>query len=191
MDYGRTAKYYSQLSRLWFGDALEQAHVIAAQHFPPGSTLVILGGGTGHYLPFLLDYSIIYVDISAEMLKIAKTYGGPNVTYVHADARWFSIPLNCSGVILPFLLDSWTPSEVQDRLLSLPPKCPIVVCDFREKPKGFQFLLQKCMYLFFKVFAGLRVQKMPPIEKLMREASRQKLTETSLFRSFIEIKVYA
>lgn len=190
MHYGRTAKYYNGLSRLFFRDALLRAHVLACQHFPPGSSLLVLGGGTGHYLPYLKNYRITYVDIAPEMLEKARTFAGDNSEFILADARTIALPAQCRGVILPFLLDNWTDHDVQQRLGSLPKSCPIVVADFTEQPRGFFKFFQKTMYLFFYWVAGVKARQMPAIEKHMREASRQKVTETSLYYSFIEIKVY-
>jgi SAM-dependent methyltransferase len=191
MDYGLTAKYYSSLSSLLFGDAILKAHVLAIQHFSPGSSLLILGGGTGTFLPYVQNYKLHFVDISDEMLNLAKRQDTGPVQFEKADARTMPLVHHYDGIIFPFLLDSWTAKEVQDRMAHLPASCPVVIADFCEKPLGIQKLLLHAMYLFFSLFAGLRVNTLPPIEKIMRETSRHKVTETSLFHAFIEIKVYS
>lgn len=188
MNYGRVAKYYQLLSRMIFGDQLIQAHRVAAETFPEGAKLLVLGGGDGSYLPLLKEYNIIFVDHSEQMIKIAQKQNHGPVEFHLADV--FDFPYSqYDGIILPFLLDNLNEEQCR-KLITHLPACPIVVCDFPEKTKGLQALLLKSMYLFFKLTANVGVSKMPPIEKIMRDYSRVKTREITLMRDFIEIKKY-
>ncbi|ADQ18378.1 class I SAM-dependent methyltransferase [Leadbetterella byssophila] len=188
MNYGRVAKYYQVLSRMIFGDHLIHAHALAAENFPKGAKLLVLGGGDGSYLPLLKDYNIIFVDHSEQMIHLAQKHSHGQVEFHLADVFDFHYSYY-DGIIVPFLLDNFNDEQCRNLIRLLPP-CPIVVCDFPEKTKGLQSLLIKSMYLFFRLTANVAVSKMPSIEEIMTEFSRVKTREITLMNDFIQIKKY-
>ena len=95
-NYDRIARYYDTLSRLVFFRSQIKAQTDQLQVIPPGSRILIVGGGTGWILEEIAKVqasglSITYVEISEEMLRLSKERGVKDieVIFIHASAEGF------------------------------------------------------------------------------------------------------
>jgi SAM-dependent methyltransferase len=83
------SKYYDLLYRDkdYPGEA-RYIHELIAQHRPGARTVLDLGCGTGRHAQLLAqrDYQLTGVDLSEEMLKVARE-GGPQLSFVQGDVR--------------------------------------------------------------------------------------------------------
>src|SRR6185295_7486640 len=77
--YDLLAPFYDALSSIVFGNSMYRAQVHLLSDIPPGSKVLVLGGGTGRWLREVsiqrFHPEITYIDSSHGMLKRARTNG--------------------------------------------------------------------------------------------------------------------
>lgn len=196
MNYARVAPWYQPLSRLIFGNTLIRAQRIALDTVSPGSRLLIAGGGDGEILKYLREWSgpIDFVEISPEMLRLARRKGSENVRWLQQDIFNFRPDQPYDIILFPFLLDNFLPEEAEKliaRLSSfLREKAQVIIIDYTETPAFGQKILLRAMYLFFRIAADVRVKALPPIEKIMQANGFHKTRSMHLYGGFVEIKHY-
>ncbi len=196
MNYGRFARSYQFLSRLVFGNALIEAQRKALDGLSPDCSLLIAGGGDGEILRHLAHWNgpIDFVEISAEMIAVAKTKSPGNIRWFQQDIFDFQPDRVYDIVLIPFLLDNFIPKEAELLIVRIPSflanNSQVIIIDYPERPVSWQKILLKSMYLFFRITANVPVNALPPIETLMQEKGFCKSLSFSLYGGFIEVKYY-
>ena len=88
--YGRFAKYYDKIYE--FKDYEKEAEVVSTlikkHQLSDGNKLLDLGCGTAKHLKYLTEYDCTGIDLSEELLEIAKT-NVPGAQFICADMRCF------------------------------------------------------------------------------------------------------
>jgi ubiquinone/menaquinone biosynthesis C-methylase UbiE len=118
-NYDNIARVYDLLSRVIFGRHIEQAQVCMLEYVPSGSSILIVGGGTGWILEKLSDQyphglQIDYVEISAEMIVLSEKRNHKEnvVNFINKPIEEFISDKSYDVIITPlssiiFLLIRW------------------------------------------------------------------------------------
>ena len=196
MNYGPVARWYQFLSKLIFGNTLVRAQHLALSAVPENSHLLIAGGGDGEVLRHLPhpECPIDFVEISPEMLRLAKQKNQKNVRWFQQDIFAFRPDKSYDVILIAFLLDNFIPKEAKQLIAHLRhflrKEGQIIIVDYTETPSFPQKILLQAMYLFFRIVANVQVKSLPPIERIMQENGFRKTGTLRLYRGFIEVKHY-
>lgn len=200
-NYDNTAWFYERLSKLVFGQAQIKAQEYFLNHIQPGTSILIIGGGTGQILESLTrlhpsGLQISYVEVSSKMMALSrKRYTGDNkIIYITAGIGEAGLTGSFDVVITAFLFDNFS----QDNLNGTFPIINAKVkqgglwfnTDFQLTGPLWQKLMLKSMYLFFKFFGAVDVQKPPDVESVFTQYGYQLKEEKRFYQNFIMSKFY-
>lgn len=170
-NFDPVAWFYDPLSRLVFGNKMRASQVRFFDSIPPGSTILILGGGTGWILDALFarvpDGKVYFAERSGAMLKRAMSHGkGFDVKFIHAG--WEDLPeVTFDVAITHYLLDIFsdeTLPRVCDAVSAKLKKDGVwLVSDFAPSQIWHRALLW-VMYRFFRVTCGIDAGRLPDWE---------------------------
>lgn len=165
------APVYDRLARLVFGHRLTHAQEVYLPEILPGSSVLILGGGTGKLIRALLevqpDCRVTFVEASEAMLLRAKKWnqGSPNIEYVHGTEHSILPGASYDVVITPFYLDMFREDQLSGlvKLIGRSTRVPgkWLVTDFYSPGTIGQRWLLRIMYLFFRVTTGIDASSLP------------------------------
>lgn len=164
-DFNFVAPFYDLLVRLVFGKKLWEAQKTHLHLVEKGSSVLVLGGGTGRILEWLPDCKITYIDASKKMIEKAKKRGAAN--FICSDFLAYESTETFDWIICPFFLDCFEDKEFDlvvrkiEGLLN--PNSKMIVTDFKADAAG-QRLIVRSMILFFRVFARLGSKKLLEIQ---------------------------
>src|SRR5688500_699824 len=152
------AKYYDPLARLVFGNALQ----LSERHFlhlvPPGSTVLIVGGGTGRVLKHIFEHNptchVWFIEASRQMLSRAsrnlEARYAERVKFVYGTEASISRGVKFDVIITNFYLDLYPDKELLDVCTILNEKLNEkglwLASDFHEGGKWWQRLMLSVMY---------------------------------------------
>ena len=209
MSFDRVAPYYDGLARLVFGRSIQRAQCYFLDQIPPTAWVLVVGGGTGWLLPYLLErpevIHVTYLEASAAMLRQAQQkirHLDPQriaiAEFVHGDERSLKENDRFSVVITNFVLDMYEGAAL-DTLMrrladQLTPEGRWLFTDFRlsarKKHRWWQRLATRAMYIFFHIAAGIAQQSLPPYDEHFRAHGFRMTHERAFFRDFIVSRVY-
>src|SRR6478736_9951859 len=118
MGFDRIAMYYDALARLVFGKSLQKAQTCFLNYIPPGSNVLVLGGGTGWWLNEFLRLNptckIVYIDESSEMIRLAKmsTNNDSRIEFVQGTQDSLPRQIEFDVVILFCFLDIFSDEQL-------------------------------------------------------------------------------
>jgi tRNA (cmo5U34)-methyltransferase len=196
------ARHYNFLARLVFGKAIwkSQAHFLT--FIPPGTKLLIVGGGSGEILPYLWRInpgcSIWYVEASSEMLAMASKKVKPEVrnkvNFIHGTEAAIPEGIVFDVIITHFFLDLF-PNEkglalCRNLYRQLQPRGLWLISDFVNGGKWWQRLMLWMMYRFFVVTCKIEATSLPSWESQLRLAGMREKTFKLFFRGFIKSAIY-
>jgi SAM-dependent methyltransferase len=175
------ARCYRWLEYLAFGRALERRRFAFLGELVDARRIMILGEGDGRLLARLLPIasqaSIDVVELSAEMIALARAGAGSRVRFLQHDARSIAFE-SYDAIVTCFFLDCFNEEDsglLVERLASaLKPGGLWLMSDFAVPERGWQ-RWHACvwvwtMYLFFRITTGLTTRWLPPIEDQLRNA---------------------
>ncbi|UTW63630.1 class I SAM-dependent methyltransferase [bacterium SCSIO 12741] len=200
------------MSKVFFGRKLIQAQADHFIHTPPISRLLVLGGGTGHFLPDFFplhpDARVEFVDLSDGMLKQARQNLAGECPH-HFDQVFFQkldiehelkyLTGNYDAVLLPFVLDCLSLDQIRRVLHDLrgliAPGGTVYLTDFSiPDTPGFQQTsyqaLVQAMYLFFHVVTDIPFQDLPDFKALFTECGYHLVEDHSSDRELIMRQTY-
>mgnify|MGYP004092043989 CR=1 len=159
---------YDFVKRLVFGDVLDQASAHFLSKIPPGSKVLIIGGGTGRILNDISgELQITYLEKSANMLRRAQKRQSTSVDFEHIDFLDFQAPQKFDCIICPFFLDLFTQEMLGNVMLklkeSMVPGGQLLVADFSHRSS----VLLKVMYLGFRALSNIPAKSIPPIQEMI------------------------
>ncbi len=163
-NYDPIARHYDALSRLVFHKAQVNAQIHQLNFIPAAGKILIVGGGTGWILEELSKIhpqclSITYVEISAEMISLAKkrNIGKNSIDFINCAIEDFIAADQYDVVQTAFLFDNFARERIEEVFKKLDhilkPGGLWLFTDFSYQPgkdqrwKGF---LLKMMYAFFR-----------------------------------------
>ncbi len=209
MSFDRVAFYYDRLAWLVFGGSIRRAQRHFLDQIPPAARVLLVGGGTGWLLPYLLEkpeiVHITYLETSAVMLALAqrkaqnaRSSTAARVRWVHGNERQLSSGDRYDVVITNFVLDMYAGAaldQLMRRLLDhLHPAGYWLFTDFRLSDKKWHRLWQQpmtwAMYAFFHLMAGIAWQKLPSYHQHFTDLELRLTHEETFFGDFIVSRVY-
>lgn len=177
--FSLVAPFYDPLSRVVFGSSLYRSQLAWLPVIPPGSRVLLIGGGTGRILPTLLEQGrcreLHYLEASARMLGKARQIvaglpGAGRIVFRVGTEEDLAPGENFDVVLTFFFLDLFSPpllQQVSSRLLGcLKPGGWWLVSDFVPPGEtGFKRLgarlLFSAMYRFFRISCGISATTLP------------------------------
>lgn len=200
-NFNNSAWFYDRLSRLVYGKAIINAQLYLIDHIPPGSNILVVGGGTGWILeeitkryPSVLQ--ITYVEVAAAMMALSqkRNIGNNEVTYINDVIENVNLSADFDIAITPFLFDNFTEQTLKTVFNQihtlLKPGALWLNCDFQLTGKWWQAFLLKSMFLFFRVICGIEASRLPKIENAFKLKTYQAAAEKTFFGDFIVARIY-
>ena len=167
MNFDRIAPHYWWLERIVFGRALERCRTIFLGRLGSPQRALCIGEGDGRFLQSFLnlhpDTCVDVVERSAAMIRLAQRRNRAHVRYHQGDAVSYAITDRYDLVVTHFVLDSLTADELAlliERVKQVAPGGQWLLSEFRAGAHASRALIW-LMYLFFRVTAGLRVDRIP------------------------------
>jgi len=202
-NFDRIAWGYDSMVKLVFGKTIRRAQTQMLQAIPPGSRVLIVGGGTGWILEELsvvhgTGLRITYVDSSAKMISLAKKrYAANNrVKFVNESILTTNLYGTYNVVITPFIFDVFSghnAKKVFERInLHVKDSSLWLYSDFYSKD-GIslgQKMLLSIMYIFFRLLCGIEAKKLPDMDRHFKEHGYRLALEKNFLGNFITSRVY-
>lgn len=192
--YRLLAPVYTRISRLVFGNLIQEATRSYLSKIPNNS-VIIIGGGDG--LDFVPDQRQLhgeYWELSYSMLRRARVNLFQSGLRFHLGDFSSLETSKFDWAILPFVLDTMTDREIIRFLNSLKrklvPEGQVLVSDFFQSHSFRQNLIQKLMIGFFTLFTHHLRRDLPAIERLMNECGFFLVEEKSWEKGWIKAQIY-
>jgi ubiquinone/menaquinone biosynthesis C-methylase UbiE len=203
-NYDKVARYYDNLSRILFRKSQVNAQIKQLEFIPPQCKILIAGGGTGWILEELSKthpqgLSITYVEISAEMIRLAKKRnpGKNEVEFVNCAIEEFDATDEYDIIHTAFLFDNFAPERTAlvfsklDKFLKADGLWLYTDFSYQrgidKKWKGF---LLKMMYGFFRKMADVEAKTLPNMSVYFDKGSYLKIQEKDYYSKFIKAIIY-
>jgi ubiquinone/menaquinone biosynthesis C-methylase UbiE len=200
-NYNSTSLFYDRLSSLLFGNALINAQVYLLKYIPPGSSVIIVGGGTGWILEEIAKVhpsglTITYVEISEKMMrKSMKRFTGKNtIHFVKDDIKKVIAKTPYDVVITPFFFDNFSQKNAEDIFKHIhnlvKPGGIWLYCDFQLTGKWWQMVLLKCMLIFFRIMCNMEADSLPNTITLFSFCGYTPVAQETFFSDFVISMAY-
>lgn len=194
--FDRLAPMYDALARMVIGSGIRKSQLHYLNYLTATNKLLILGGGTGWILPFILEMNpalqIDYIDVSPKMIALAKgRVMDSRVRFIVGTEE--NIPdTDYDCVITNFYLDLFDDAKLESVVLriknSIQPDASWIATDFVSEKFWHKGLLI-VMYQFFRITTGLQTLKPPSWEQGLRMAGGVELEMRKYSRGFIKSTV--
>jgi SAM-dependent methyltransferase len=194
MQIGRLAPWYRWIEYAAYGRALERRRFAFLRRLAGARHVLVLGEGDGRTVARLLKIApqaqFDVVEVSPEMIALARGRVGDSrrVHFQQGDARTHEwLAGGYDGIVTNFFLDCFTDDDLTHLVPkladALAPEGIWIVGEFAIPPRGWRRLHARTwiwtMYRFFGITTGLRAQRLPAIERLMREAGMMRVEQQS------------
>ena len=198
------APYYNRLQKLVFGQQLR----IAQSHFfsliETNSKVLVIGGGTGDFLPSLLSKKpkqITYIESSLVMLNLAKkNHDNDCIDWMPKNVLDWKSETEYDVILLPFVLDLFTENSVDEILRHLidflNPKGCFILTDFYYSEKKLSNFLIAFMIRFFGLVSNIKSRRLPDYENsfskigFTKKKSEEYLNKMVRTEMFIKSELY-
>jgi ubiquinone/menaquinone biosynthesis C-methylase UbiE len=196
-NFDNLAWCYDHLAKAVFGKRIVAAQTFYLNRIRSGSSVLILGGGTGWIIEELLsrtnNCTIWYIEWSQEMLRRARRYNMPGRTnFIHGTEE--DIPAKrFDAVITNFYLDLFSdkklPSAISEIAKVLGPDAVWLASDFIMR-KWWHKLLLWIMYRFFSIFCRIGAHTLPNWEEAILKLGFSSVSNNLSCGTFIKSVVY-
>lgn len=196
--YDRLAAVYDPLTRIAFVGQLQKAQRYLLPFVPPNARVLVLGGGTGWWLPFLYRQNpgahVTFVEPSEQMLRLAKRYASGNGRVDFVEGTQHEIPpATYDAIVLFCVLDLFNDTDLMLLIRQLKNhghgKTLWLINDF-QKTKWWHGLFLRVMYKFFQLITGLRNHSLPNWKSALHETNLREKTGQAFYGGFIFSGVY-
>jgi ubiquinone/menaquinone biosynthesis C-methylase UbiE len=202
-NYDSIAGIYDFLSRLIFGRQIVKAQVCLLKYVPPGSSILIAGGGTGWILERVAEeyprgLTIDYVESSRRMIALSqkRNFKENAVNFIHVPIEDFTTDKQYDVIITPFLFDNFRIDKLEfifaksDAMLKTNGLWLYADFVYDKSPNHlWQRLLLKAMYLFFRITSTVEAQELINMDKYFAPSYQVEFEEFYYFK-FIRSVVY-
>ncbi len=198
MQFNFIAKYYTFISRLAFGSALEIAKTSMYRKLPKNAKVLFIGGGSGVSLSYLVkqqpSLNIDYVDESIEMIRLAKSRVAQQGVSFICNAFEDHMDIGYDVIITEFFFDLFAVSQIEEQIAFIKNKLNKngvwVDTDFRSSNHLGNKVVIKLMYLFFRVVSSVKVSSLVDYTSI-RKANGFMLSKENVFKSgFITSRLF-
>jgi len=187
MSFDRLARHYSWMEWLLAGRKLQMCRSAFLREALGAKSILLVGEGHGRFLLELCraapEKPIIYLDASAEMVRVAKEWLDrasircDRVEFRCARILDCDLPNPVDLVVTQFFLDCFEGGELQQvvtKLASvLTPGGKWIVADFQVPSEGWRRirarLVLKLAYSFFRIATALPARKLTPPQDALRQ----------------------
>jgi SAM-dependent methyltransferase len=206
MNTGPIARWYRWIEYSVYGRALERRRFAYLSRLSGCRRILILGEGDGRALSRLLTLApqaeFDVVELSAEMIALARARLGPSahrVTFLRQDALQTKLPRETyDGVVTLFFLDCFNVSSLRIIIAQIRAAMTAdarwLVSDFAIPEGGWAHwharILIWIMYQFFGLTTGLKVRKLPPIARLLKQSGLELLESSEERAGLIRSEVW-
>lgn len=176
-NFDRIAWFYDPLARFVFGRYMLESQTHFLGRISPGSSVLIVGGGTGWILDEVFaratNCEVCYVESSEEMLRKARRRGrSGKVHFIHGS--WKNLPAQQFDVVVTnYFLDLFADQTLMEviRVIgdALNERGMWLVTDFTRSGKWHAAMLA-AMYLFFRLLCRIEASSLPAWEEAMAHA---------------------
>jgi ubiquinone/menaquinone biosynthesis C-methylase UbiE len=197
--FNRIAPFYDILATLIFFGRIFRSQIHFLPLIPPGSNVLILGGGSGRILRALLvmnpGVKVWYLEASSAMISQASRRVGvqPEITFIHGTENDLPQNISFDAVIAPFFFDLFQGpdlSGVVNRLLDISSINSLwLVTDFVNHAAWHRPLLL-LMYRAFNIMCGVTARRLPDWEEMLESNGLQLHKKKSFCAGFILTKAY-
>lgn len=174
---------YDSIKSVVFGRSLERAQSIFLDRIPAGSSVLIVGGGTGWLLEPLLTEGrtshILYLETSVRMLALASRRVLDRqllgvIEFQLGDESTLPRGIKVDVIITPFVLDLFQAQSLRTRMLprlkqALKPGGQWIITDFVTGAGKWQKRLIQSMIWFFRLTACIETRQLVDWQSLMAE----------------------
>jgi len=198
LGYNVLAPVYDSLARLMLGKSIQQMQLQFLNRLASKNKLLILGGGTGWILPAInrinSKIEIDYVDLSPAMIRKAKERGIDSARIRFIEGTEKDIPgSNYDCVITNFYLDLFSEADLKEVANHIK-NCVQsnsywFVTDF-AKSSFWSKVKLRCMYIFFWLTTGLKINQLPDWNQVLRSNGAKLLDEKTSKHGLIKSVVY-
>ncbi len=203
-NYDSIARIYDLLSRMIFGRHLIEVQTCLIKYIPPGSSILIVGGGTGWILEAIAaqypqGLKIDYVESSEKMILLSTQRNCKLnvVNFIHRPIEDHSTAKQYDIVFTPFLFDNFRKEKIEvvfEKLNGMLKTEGIwLFADFvneRNKSPYWQSILLRTMYLFFHITCGIEANELVNIDSYFASTFRLDF-EVYRFSKFIRSAAYS
>jgi len=198
------APYYDLLARIIFGKAIIDSQLYFLGQICTGHRILILGGGTGWILNRInkgSNLEITFVDDSHKMIERAKNRKNThrnNIKFINGTIKKVTHLKYYDIVITNFFLDVLDNRSIllEMKLIrdTLKDNAKWIFTDFQVEKiflhRYWQTGLLKIMYIFFRIWTGMKGSKLPDFERLFNKMKLKKLKEKLYFKRMIVSRLY-
>lgn len=206
------APYYDILARLVFGNTIDAAQKAFLSLMPKGSSVLIIGGGSGRILNDLIQKMqpkhITYIEASSVMLRKAKkrfqqieknAKHQVNASFIYGTEEDIPLYSHYDVLMTFFLLDIYPTDEAKalaDKLSNhLKPSGSWLFADFciqgnTTYQQYWQSILLKIMYKFFSFTSNLHNQSLPDYQRIFDELQYFPVQRKFFCKKFIISIIY-
>ena len=202
-NYNRIAKFYDALSRIVFQRSIIKAQQFLIKFIQNNHKVLIVGGGTGWILEEISklqkqNISVVYVEKSAAMIALAKKKVYPNicVKFIEKAIEEFVATEQFDVILTAFLFDNFEQDKIEIVFKKLDAFLNTngiwLYADFvndKDKNKGWQQLLLKTMYFFFRVTAAIETHELINMQPYFN-SKFQTLSRQFYYSHFIQAIAY-
>lgn len=209
--FQKIAPYYDALARLVFGNTIDQAQKAFFSLIPKGSSVLIVGGGTGRILVDLIKKRgpghITFIEASSAMLHSAEKRfqhldhtltSQVEMRFIHGTEKEIPPDQHYDILMTFFLLDLYTTQEA--KFLSfklsqhLKPSGSWLFADFCVDGNSFRQYWQKgllrIMYTFFHLTTNLQTTGLPDYQQIFSALGYFPVQQKYYYKNFIVSAIY-
>jgi len=196
--FDRLAPFYDSLARFCIGKGIKQSQLHFLNRLSGKSKVLVLGGGTGWILPYLLEINpkleIHYIDVSKNMIAHAKrrVSSANNIQFIVGTVENIT-DRDFDCVVTNFYLDLFDNAKLEELVpqikASLLPGAYWLATDFVGNTQWHRAMLW-VMYRFFYVTTGLRNLRLPEWQARLVNAGGTLIDQKHFSRDFIQTVVF-
>jgi SAM-dependent methyltransferase len=199
--YNLLAPFYDDLAGLIFGKSLFDAQIFFFNEIPPQSYILVLGGGSGWFLPKLFkvrpDIRVCYIDASEKMIRLAQNRKIPSdqIDFIQGTEELIPPHQKFDVVILNFYVDGFREDQLPHILNiiggSMKPGAYWLLTDFMDTGKRSHRVLMWITHLFFKILIRHPNQKLVRWWKVFEQAGFKIIKEHAWSKGLIRSIIYS
>jgi ubiquinone/menaquinone biosynthesis C-methylase UbiE len=195
LNFDNTVWFYDTLARIVLGRAWRKVQLAPIAELNQARNVLIVGGGTGQILSHLdRNVKVTYLELSQKMIgraKLRKT--SAKVEFVQADFLQWQTESKYDCILMPFFLDCFEEEQIQEVIAKakhlLNSQAQLIILDF-QRARKWQNILVQLMYIFFRLFVGLKGSKLLDFDSILLENGVVKKSKINFLNEWVFMASY-